>query len=219
MSRHPRASDDTEGGFLSRWSRRKRRADEPEQAGPVRESGELEQRPDESRMPEADAPFDEASGEAERVKTDEDMPDLASIDETTDMSDFFSPGVSEELRNQALRRLFRMAKFNVTDGLDDYNQDFRNFAPLGDMVTADMRHRMEMDQQRQERADEPDEPAPGEEPAAAAQAGEEAGPDPQEEETAGMEPEREPGQIESPAGESSRDDADVEPETRPKSKT
>jgi hypothetical protein len=39
--------------------------------------------------------------------------------------------------------LFSSPKFNVFDGLDTYRDDFRNFAPLGDLVTADMRHHAE----------------------------------------------------------------------------
>ncbi|HSH43996.1 MAG TPA: DUF3306 domain-containing protein, partial [Arenicellales bacterium] len=65
-----------------------------------------------------------------------------------------SPGVSEALRNQALRRLFRSARFNVIDPLDDYNEDYRSFQALGDLVTSDMRHRMELEkEQAEERAE------------------------------------------------------------------
>lgn len=145
MSRRPRASDDTEDGFLSRWSRRKSRARQPESPAPEESLDRARGRG--PNPPEAVA---DERREAEPVKTDEDMPDLDSISESTDMSDFFSPGVSEDLRNLALRRLFHTAKFNVTDGLDDYAEDFRNFAPLGDIVTSDMRHRLEVDQRRRE---------------------------------------------------------------------
>jgi len=148
MSRRPRAEDGTDDGFLTRWSRRKARADRAEPSDAAEEAAErpLAARP----APESESSVPGETVEAEHVQTDEDMPDLDTIDESTDMSGFFSPGVSEELRNQALRRLFRMAKFNITDGLDDYNEDFRNFAPLGDIVTSDMRHRMEMDRAKEE---------------------------------------------------------------------
>jgi hypothetical protein len=71
------------------------------------------------------------------------MPPLESLDADSDYSGFLSRGVSEALRRKALSKLFRGAHFNVTDGLDDYAEDFTKFAPLGDIVTADMRYRME----------------------------------------------------------------------------
>jgi len=154
MSRRPRANEDTEAGFLKRWSRRKagdvgspdervpESGDDGAGGGRDDESPRADQRPPDTGQERAEEP----------VKTDADMPDLDSISDTSDMSDFFSPGVSEKLRNQALRRLFRMSKFNVVDPLDDYNEDFRNFDLLGDLVTSDMRHRMDMDEQRRREA-------------------------------------------------------------------
>lgn len=161
MSRRPPANDDTEQSFLKRWSRRK---------GGSGQAGDTQQpAPGDEAAPtpvgEAGA-ADPATEEAERVKTDEDMPDLDSITDTTDMRDFFSPGVSEKLRNQALRRLFRMSKFNVVDPLDDYNEDFRSFALLGDLVTSDMRHRLDMDEQRRREAGESEDSNPDGEPTA-----------------------------------------------------
>lgn len=114
--------------LLARWSRRKRGLGEG--AGPqLPEAVEGVQSQDET------AP--------DVVLTDADMPPIDSLDEDDDYSGFLSEGVSEALRQTALRRLFRSAKFNMTDGLDDYAEDFTAFAPLGDIVTADMKHRMQ----------------------------------------------------------------------------
>lgn len=113
--------------FLERWSRRKRGLDAPA--------------PAESPPPEPPA-------EPVPELTDEDMPDLATIDEGGDVSPFFSPGVSEELRQAALKRLFRSAVFNVRDGLDDYDEDYRSFESLGDVVTTEMRRRQEREEAR-----------------------------------------------------------------------
>jgi hypothetical protein len=77
--------------------------------------------------------------------TDADMPALRSIGDDDDYSGFMSPGVSEALRNKALRQLFMSAQFNVLDGLNDYDDDFTTFEALGDIVTSDMRHRVEME--------------------------------------------------------------------------
>lgn len=174
MSRHPRASEDTDG-FLKRWSRRKTGAgarDEAEQqpgsgddARPTGERGGSSPGGEDAARPAESA--EHAAVDPDKVKTDEDMPDLDSITDGSDMSDFFSPGVSEELRNQALRRLFRTSRFNVVDPLDDYNEDFRSFALLGDLVTSDMRHRAEMDEQRRREAAESSGASPDAEPTAA----------------------------------------------------
>ncbi len=168
MSRHPRGNEDTEPGVLKRWSRRKARSGET----PDTHASQAGEHPETVAGPggETPSPDDRApdAGAAEPVKTDEDMPDLESINDASDMRDFFSPGVSEQLRNQALRRLFRTARFNVIDPLDDYNEDFRNFELLGDLVTSDMRHRMDMDEQRRKEAAEADDASREAEPADAA---------------------------------------------------
>jgi len=130
--------------FLGRWSRRKQHARrEPEEAAPVEPSAALSPAPD--TVPVADAP-------PERVLTDEDMPPLDSLNADSDYSGFLSPGVSEELRKVALRKLFLSPIFNIVDGLDDYADDFTKFEPLGDIITADMRHQMELAEERAKKA-------------------------------------------------------------------
>ena len=76
-------------------------------------------------------------------KTDADMPAIDSLDSDSDYSVFLSPKVSEKLRRTALRKLFHLPQFNVQDELDFCNGDFRNFTPMGNIITADMRHHME----------------------------------------------------------------------------
>jgi hypothetical protein len=72
-----------------------------------------------------------------------ELPDLEQLDQDSDYSAFLTPGVDAALRKRALRKLFSSPKFNVFDGLDTYRDDFTNFPPLGDIVTADMRHHLE----------------------------------------------------------------------------
>lgn len=140
MAKRPKLSEDPAGksgeqggGFLARWSRRK---------GDART---------EKRQPvAAEEPLKTSATAAEPVapKTDADMPPLETLDERSDYSDFLSPGVSEKLRQAALRKLFHLPHLNVVDGLDDYAEDYTVFAPLGDIVTADMRYRREVEEQR-----------------------------------------------------------------------
>jgi len=79
---------------------------------------------------------------AEKKPSDQDVPPLDSLGPDSDYSGFLSQNVSPKLRREALRKLFSSAKFNVTDGLDDYAEDFTRHTPLGDIVTAEMRARL-----------------------------------------------------------------------------
>lgn len=128
--------------FAQRWSRRKRAAaqtdDSEALAAPVDEAAEANDPP---------------------ALTDGDMPPVESLTEDDDVSAFFSEGVSESLRNKALRRLFHMPKFQLRDGLDDYDDDFRSFTPLGDIVTSDMRLQAERRLAREREAAANDESA------------------------------------------------------------
>ncbi len=132
----------TEGqGFYGRWSQRKQQVRERQAPGgdtvaAMTAPGEI--------APEtlnSDPP-------APELLTDRDMPALESLGADSDYSSFLSAGVSEELRNKALRQLFQSPQFNIVDGLDDYCEDFRNFELLGDIVTADMRYEREYEVQR-----------------------------------------------------------------------
>ena len=95
---------------------------------------------DPERSPEQETAADEPS---EKNVSDEQAPPLESLGPDSDYSDFLSRAVSPKLRRAALRKLFSSAKFNVTDGLDDYAEDYSRHAPLGDIVPAEMRARLE----------------------------------------------------------------------------
>ncbi len=133
--RHPYSESEDTGApgagegepFLRRWSRRKRGLDE--------------ESPDE--MGGTDAPAGDPEPEPAPALTDAEMPDLSTIGDESDVSPFFSSGVSDDLRQAALKRLFRGPKFNIRDGLDDYDEDYRNFEALGDIVTTEMQRQQE----------------------------------------------------------------------------
>jgi hypothetical protein len=138
-------------GFLARWSRRKVHARTATPSAPASTQG----------VTVGPAEAGAVGREPDRKDpTDADMPPLESLTAESDYSGFLSRGVSEGLRRKALSRLFRSPAFNVVDGLDDYAEDFRSFAALGDIVTADMRHRME--QQARRLVDGAGEPVAGE---------------------------------------------------------
>ncbi len=119
-------------GFLQRWSRRKQQINEglPLEDEPVLEQA-LEITPEEDQSPP--------------LLTDADMPPIESLGEDSDYTGFMSSGVSDQLRNLALRKLFGIPVFNIRDGLDDYDGDYTYFAKLGDIITCDMKHMIEVE--------------------------------------------------------------------------
>ncbi|MEE9320701.1 MAG: DUF3306 domain-containing protein [Granulosicoccus sp.] len=86
-----------------------------------------------------DAGSSDAVQANEIVLTDADMPSIDSLDSDSEISGFFSEGVSAALRQSALRRIFSLPVYNVRDGLNDYDGDYTVFEPLGDTVTSDMK--------------------------------------------------------------------------------
>lgn len=124
--------DNNEEYFLDRWSRRKTASRKDEAGAEIA-----------SAAPAADAAPEDAAtavdAEPRQELTDADMPPLDSLHSDSDYSVFMSPGVSEQLRTRALRKLFHLPAFNVTDGLNDYDEDYTRFASLGNVVTQEMK--------------------------------------------------------------------------------
>jgi len=157
---HETTPEDTEDAepFLRRWTRRKADAGAkpghgeraaPENEAPV--SADVETGGSQTERPAETGELDEIrvdEGKGDEGKGDEDMPSLDSIDEGGGVADFFSPRVSQGLRRAALRRLFAQSTLPVVDDLDDYAGDYTKFTKLGDLVTNEMRHRLEVARQR-----------------------------------------------------------------------
>jgi len=162
MSDDERPVQEGRSPLLQRWSRRKQRS----RAEPC-----VDDQTDNQADKQACAPEPVLSAAEDTAEIE--LPRIEDLDENSDYSAFFNPKVAEDLRRVALRKLFRSAVFNVRDGLDDYDEDFTVYEPLGDIVTADMRHEM---RRKAERAKEqlaesggPEESGSGEETTAAAE--------------------------------------------------
>ena len=140
-------TQDSKESVISRWSRRKLEADKLVPV--VEESAPMETGVDLNAADQA-----AAEAEAKPVLTDADMPDIESLNEDSDFSGFMSTGVSDELRNLALRKLFAAPVFNIRDGLDEYDEDYTYFEKLGDIVTCDMKHQIEMQEKKLREAQE-----------------------------------------------------------------
>ncbi|MEN8205139.1 MAG: DUF3306 domain-containing protein [Pseudomonadota bacterium] len=121
-------TSDSQEDFLARWSRRK----VEEQQGTVHdETAALQQQ------------AGSTDNEPARELTDADMPPLESLNEDSDFAPFLSTGVSDSLRKKALRILFGQSAFNITDGLNDYDEDFTEFADLGNVITHEMKRALQ----------------------------------------------------------------------------
>lgn len=134
--------------FLSRWSQRKAMAREGVELPDDPEVAEVAEVPE---LPPVETADD--SPPATEAPTDKDaepleLPPLESLDENSDYSAFLNKDVAPDLRQKALRQLFQSPKFNVRDGLDDYDLDFSKPEPLGDIVTAEMRYRIKTELER-----------------------------------------------------------------------
>lgn len=125
-------ADDRSEGFLGRWSRLKReraavedRRDQPEQEG---EAADAEMVP----APAADIPSDErAEGDGEPL----DLPPIDSLGKDSDFTVFMKEGVPEELRRQALRKLWLTDPVLANlDGLLEYGEDFSEPWRTGSVV-------------------------------------------------------------------------------------
>ncbi len=201
-----------DGRFLARWSRRKAGTETaaPPETGVVnppdgtRDGNEIARRDGEPAGQSAQS-TQSAQSETEPL-TDAHMPPIDSLTEDSDFSGFLSPGVSEALRKRALRKLFAGAVFNIRDGLDDYDDDFRNFAALGDLITSDMKHQMEVEEARKRKAEaEAEETTPDEQ---------QTGGDTPPAEASGTAEASEKAEAAEDAGETDTENADTDPAAR-----
>ena len=132
MAKHPvppTPSPPGATGPVQRWSRRKLQHRRQEAAG----------------TSETASPLPQTAARKPSV-AEADLPSLDTLDEHSELGVFFAEGVSESLRRIALRKIFHLEKYNICDGLDDYAEDYTRFQPLGDIMTADLRLRVEREQ-------------------------------------------------------------------------
>ncbi len=126
--RRKTAEPPEEGGFLSRWSRRKR-GEAPEELAPE------EQAPEEQTSPQPLAAAEpRGPSEEEENRRAAEAVDLESLTYESDFNIFMKPGVPAELRGRALRKLWRSNPLLANlDGLNDYDEDFTT--PRGAALT------------------------------------------------------------------------------------
>ena len=140
--------------FLTRWSKRKALSREGVDLPEPVENAASE---DETGATGADDTCGDARAEiagqadgpvADAAQTTPELPPIESLGEDSDYRAFLADNVPADVQRKALRKLFQSPKFNVRDGLDDYDLDFSSPEPLGDIVTAEMRHRLRQELER-----------------------------------------------------------------------
>jgi hypothetical protein len=118
--------------FFSRWSRRKAQADpESEVTQQPASAGQSVVRPSEQ------ADKDTASAAEQPPPT---LEDVAALTPASDYSRFVAPGVDDNIKCSALKKLFSDPRYNVMDGLDIYIEDYNKFEPISPHMLAGLKH-------------------------------------------------------------------------------
>jgi len=114
--------------FIRRWSRRKQAA--RQDAKPVDEPDGKDPEGEHDAAPPAAQP--RAAGESVDSEHEAlELPDIDSLSTDSDFTPFMKKGVPKELRNRAMRKLWRVNPvFGHLDGLNDYDGDFTDAASV-----------------------------------------------------------------------------------------
>ncbi|MFP5466673.1 MAG: DUF3306 domain-containing protein [Gammaproteobacteria bacterium] len=130
-----------DGGFLSRWSRRKalvRSGQDlpPEPPSEAAVAALPVQAPTGPQPEHGGAPESAASGEPEPPAPT--LEDVADLTPQSDFKPFLARHVPPDVRNAAVRKLFADPHFNVMDGLDIYIDDYTKTEPIPAAMLAKM---------------------------------------------------------------------------------
>nr|WP_316640328.1 DUF3306 domain-containing protein [uncultured Roseateles sp.] len=122
---------DQDGGFLSRWARRKaeaRQGQPLDEAPPAQPVAVPAPPPDLEEMEAPPEPaVEQALPPAEPLPT---LADVAALGQDANYARFMAGGVDADVKRAALKKLFAEPQFNVMDGLDIYIDDYGKPDPL-----------------------------------------------------------------------------------------
>jgi hypothetical protein len=132
-------------GFLGRWARRKQDARQgraleepppasavttpiPPQAANTAYTSSAVQTP--ASLSKVTAPHDQTASSPQQAPAAPTLEDAMQLTPQSDFKPFVANGVSPEVRNAAMKKLFADPHFNVMDGLDIYIDDYSIPSPL-----------------------------------------------------------------------------------------
>ena len=144
------AHDDTPAGFLGRWSRRKaevRQGLAVQEPTPIRSEGapatsrtapantplptlSTQQAVDASTPHAPQAPASADPGEAGPAAPAPTLDDVQSLTPQSDYTPFMARGVTSDVKNAAMKKLFTDPHFNVMDRMDVYIDDYSQPDPI-----------------------------------------------------------------------------------------
>ena len=122
--------------FMSRWSRRKSLqrqglpAPEPTAAAPAAAPADSERASADGAAAAAPAGVTTQSVQPPAAAPPPTLHDVSLLTRDSDFSRFVKPGVSADVRNAALKKLFTDPRYNIMDGLDTYIDDYNKPDPL-----------------------------------------------------------------------------------------
>lgn len=125
-------------GFLGRWAKRKEAVRKGEEVPPepVKEPASLVPPPQPSpsgggSLVSSPPPLGEGQGGGTAAPPPPPtLEDVQSLTKDSDFTRFVQPGVSPEVKNAAMKKLFADPHFNVMDGLDTYIDDYGKPDPI-----------------------------------------------------------------------------------------
>lgn len=128
----------TDDNFFSRWSKRKAQTREgrPVEDEPVTDDVAPVETAPAAVVPEQAKP---QQAESEPASAEPELPpptleDVHSLTPQSDFRRFVAPGVSPEVKNAAVKKLFADARYNVRDSMDVYADDYTKADPLPDSM-------------------------------------------------------------------------------------
>lgn len=124
------------GGFFSRWSQRKQAVKLGLAEEEIRQEVSQNIAPDKPQPSVQNSAVSVASAKPEAADPAAEppkLPTLSDVEQLTpdsDFSTFMTQGVSPDVRNAAMKKLFTDPHYNVMDGLDIYIGDYNTPDPL-----------------------------------------------------------------------------------------
>jgi len=158
-------------GFLGRWSRRKQavrdgEAVPPAPAVPVPVTPDVPMPAGAAPAPAVPAPADASGPEAPPLT----LQDAQALTPASDFKPFMARGVTADVRNAAMKKLFADPQFNVMDRLDIYIDDYSQPDPLPAAMLRQMASARVLDLVPDEPAADPNVPGAGDDANGAAPA-------------------------------------------------